>query len=67
MTPPDTGYMDTNPTTWKCLLCGFEYDQAAGMPSEGFPPGTRWEAIPHTWSCPDCGYAKADFEMVALA
>jgi len=63
----DTEAMNKNPTIWKCVLCGFEYDEAIGMPDEGFPPGTRWDAIPDSWSCPDCGYAKMDFEMVALA
>ena len=47
-------------------MCGFVYDEAAGLPSEGFAPGTRWADIPDSWSCPDCGYAKIDFEMVEL-
>lgn len=29
--------------TWMCLICGFVYDEAAGLPDEGIPPGTRWE------------------------
>lgn len=53
-------------TTWKCHLCGFVYDEATGLPSEGFAPGTRWADIPDSWSCPHCGYAKIDFEMVEL-
>ena len=59
--------MDTQLITWKCTLCGFEYDEAAGLPDEGFPAGTRWSDIPDSWSCPDCGYAKLDFEMVVAA
>lgn len=51
----------------ECIVCGFIYDEAKGMPSEGIPPGTRWADIPGDWSCPDCGVAKADFEMVQLA
>jgi len=50
-------------TVWVCNLCGFIYDEAVGLPSEGFAPGTRWADIPDSWSCPDCGYAKADFQM----
>jgi len=23
----------------------------------------RWEDIPDTWTCPDCGVTKDDFEM----
>ena len=33
-------------------------------PDEGLEPGTRWEDIPDTWTCPDCGVTKDDFEMV---
>lgn len=52
--------------TWQCHLCGFVYDEALGLLSEGFPPGTRWSDIPESWSCPDCGYAKTDFQMVEI-
>lgn len=62
----DTAPMQTPLTTWQCHLCGFVYDETAGLPSEGFAPGTRWADIPDSWSCPDCGYAKADFEMVQV-
>ena len=55
--------MNTN----QCVVCGFIYDEAAGMPEEGIAPGTRWEDIPADWKCPDCGVAKADFEMVVMA
>lgn len=53
--------------TWQCVVCGFIYDEAKGMPEDGIPAGTRWEAIPAAWSCPDCGVAKADFEMVEVS
>jgi rubredoxin len=49
-----------------CLICGFVYDEAAGMPEEGIAPGTRWEDIPTTWRCPDCGVGKEDFEMMEI-
>lgn len=52
--------------TWQCTLCGFVYDEAAGWPQDGIAPGTRWEAIPAHWACPECGLAKADFHMVEL-
>ncbi len=52
---------------WQCIVCGFVYDEAKGLPEEGIAPGTRWEDIPAGWSCPDCGVAKADFEMAELA
>ena len=53
--------------TYQCVVCGFIYEEAAGMPEEGIAPGTRWEDIPGDWACPECGVAKADFEMVATA
>jgi rubredoxin len=51
---------------YQCVVCGYVYDEAAGDPEHGIAPGTRWEDIPESWSCPDCGVAKADFEMVAV-
>jgi rubredoxin len=50
--------------TWMCVVCGFIYDEADGLPEEGIAPGTRWEDIPDDWVCPDCGVSKADFEMM---
>ncbi|HPE61117.1 MAG: rubredoxin [Thiothrix sp.] len=52
--------------TWMCLVCGWLYDEAGGAPDDGIPPGTRWEDIPDDWACPECGAAKADFEMVEV-
>jgi rubredoxin len=52
--------------TWMCLICGFLYDEAAGLPDEGIAPGTRWEDVPMNWTCPECGARKEDFEMVEV-
>jgi rubredoxin len=52
--------------TWMCLICGFVYDEAAGLPEEGLPPGTRWEDVPPNWACPECGARKEDFELVEI-
>ena len=51
---------------YECLQCGYISDEADGDPDEGFEPGTRGEDIPDDWECPDCGAAKADFEMVQI-
>ncbi len=51
---------------YMCLICGFIYEEAAGLPEEGIEPGTRWEDIPLSWRCPDCGAGKEDFEMVEV-
>ena len=51
---------------WQCVVCGFIYNEALGLPEEGIRPGTAWTDIPENWACPDCGVAKADFEMVQI-
>ncbi len=56
-----------NTGKWECVVCGFIYDEAQGLPDDGIAPNTRWGDIPEDWACPDCGVAKADFEMVQIA
>ena len=55
-----------NTGQWECVVCGFIYDEAQGLPEDGIAPNTRWVDIPEDWACPDCGVAKADFEMVQI-
>jgi rubredoxin len=52
--------------TYQCIVCGYIYDEAAGLPDHGIAPGTRWADVPADFECPDCGVAKADFEMVEV-
>jgi len=52
--------------TYMCLICGFIYDEAAGLPEEGIAPGTRWEDIPPNWTCPECQARKEDFELIEI-
>lgn len=47
---------------YECTLCGYIYDEAAGIPDAGIAPGTKWESLPEDWVCPLCGAAKSDFE-----
>ncbi len=49
---------------YKCVICGFEYNEAEGLPDDGIKPGTRWADIPEEWLCPECGVGKADFELL---
>ena len=49
---------------WMCLLCGWVYYEALGVPEEGIPPGTRWEDVPEDFECPDCGISKFDFDLM---
>ena len=53
--------------TFMCIICGFIYEEAEGLPEEGIAPGTRWEDIPEDWVCPESGVSKEDFEMEELA
>jgi rubredoxin len=52
--------------TYVCVVCGFIYDEATGRPEDGIAAGTAWDDVPHTWACPECGVAKADFAMVEI-
>mgnify|MGYP003548744500 FL=1 len=52
--------------TYMCLICGYLYDERVGAPDSGLAPCTRWADVPLSWRCPDCGAAKADFEMVEV-
>jgi rubredoxin len=52
--------------TCLCIVCGFVDDEAAGRPEDGLSAGTRWADVPDGWACPDCGVAKADFEVVEI-
>jgi pyruvate oxidase len=51
-------------TRWRCTVCGYIYDEAAGEPSTGTAPGTPFAALPDDWRCPVCGAAKDAFVMV---
>ena len=52
--------------TYPCIVCGFVYDEAIGRVEDGIAPGTLWTDVPEDWTCPDCGVAKADFEVVSI-
>ncbi|MBK9495379.1 MAG: Rubredoxin-2 [Alphaproteobacteria bacterium ADurb.BinA280] len=51
---------------WMCVVCGFLYHEAQGLPDEGIAAGTPWEDVPDDWLCPDCGVGKTDFEMIQI-
>ena len=46
-----------------CTVCGFIYDEAAGDPDNGVPPGTIWADVPEDYVCPLCGVGKDMFEQ----
>ncbi len=49
---------------WECVICGFIYDEADGLPEMGIASGTRWEDVPEDFECPDCGIGKMDFDLL---
>lgn len=48
-----------------CTICGYIYDEAAGIPGDGIAPGTKWESLPGSWVCPVCSASKGNFREVA--
>ena len=49
---------------YKCSICGYIYNQEKGDPDGGIAPGTPFEDIPDTWTCPTCGASKDQFKEV---
>ena len=53
-----------NMAKWKCIVCGYIYDEETGDPDSGINPGTKFEEIPDDWVCPLCGAPKDMFERI---
>ena len=51
---------------YKCLVCGWIYDEAKGDEASNLKAGTKWTDVPEDWVCPDCGMGKSDFEMIEV-
>ena len=49
---------------YECTVCGYVYDEEEGDPDNGIEPGTAWEDIPDSFTCPICGVEQADVEPV---
>ena len=49
---------------YKCTVCGYVYDPAVGDATQGVAPGTAFENLPDTWTCPECGVGKDMFEKI---
>jgi flavin reductase (DIM6/NTAB) family NADH-FMN oxidoreductase RutF/rubredoxin len=47
---------------YKCKICGYIYDPVKGDPDGGIGPGTSFEELPDTWTCPVCNAPKSEFE-----
>ena len=44
-----------------CLICGWAYDEAQGMPEKGIPAGTKFEDLPEDFVCELCFVGKDNF------
>lgn len=51
---------------YMCVVCGWIYDEAAGLPDDGIAPGTLWADVPDDWRCPECNVGKADFVLCEM-
>jgi rubredoxin len=47
---------------FRCLVCGYVYDEAEGDPANGIAPGTAFADLPEDWECPICMVGKDQFE-----
>ena len=50
---------------WECQACGYIYAPAIGDTANGIPPGTGFENLPETWTCPQCGVGKEFFQKLS--
>jgi rubredoxin len=50
---------------WQCQTseCGFVYNPAGGDPDHGIAPGTAFEDLPESWTCPNCGSPKSAYAL----
>ncbi len=48
-------------TKYICNACGYVYDPEKGDPDNGIAPGTKFEDLPDSWTCPLCGVGKDMF------
>ena len=49
---------------YRCLICGYVYDEAEGDSESSIPEGTLWSDLPSDWVCPMCGVGPDEFELL---
>lgn len=49
-------------TKFRCVVCGYVYEEDEGDMGQGIQPGTGFEDLPEEWLCPVCGVDKHQFE-----
>jgi len=48
---------------YQCM-CGWIYDEEKGEPSQNIAPNTKFEDLPDTFKCPQCGLGKNAFRKL---
>lgn len=48
------GFEPWRPTRYVCSVCGYVYDEKRGEPHRGIKPGTKFDDLPDTYTCPVC-------------
>ncbi len=51
---------------FKCSVCGLVYDPEKGLPEQGIPPGTPFDALPSGFCCPVCGASRDEFSPIEM-
>jgi len=49
---------------WKCIVCGYIYDEAKGLPQDDIAAETLFQDLHEDWECPDCGATKDEFVVM---
>ncbi|MCU0540575.1 MAG: rubredoxin [Oscillatoriaceae cyanobacterium Prado104] len=47
---------------YECRACGYVYNPTKGDSKNDIAPGTAFEDLPQTWTCPVCGARKSVFQ-----
>jgi rubredoxin len=50
-----------NKKKYICNICGWIYDPATGVPTEGIHAGIDFKDLPDSFVCPECGVGKDQF------
>jgi rubredoxin len=53
-----------NMKKYECRVCGYIYDPVVGDDTQEIAPGTPFEILPDSWTCPECGAAKTEFDPI---
>ena len=49
---------------YRCLICGYVYDEDKGEEKKDVAPGTAIDDLPEDFKCPLCGAAKSMIKKI---